>query len=175
MTFLPRARIKYQSAGFGVIFQVMNDLNSILLFYVNMFLRNFYLAYGSINPIGPQQHFVHRIVSQALDSFIVVFCAMIIRDNYTWVTFYSIIISLYSYLITFNDVFNGTLRFVTEFDAENVPEVMVTVGEKQFPCCSVICQGRQFWGIVRLKSQCSVRSSIGEKFELIVNGDDEIW
>ena len=73
MTFLPRARIKYQSAGFGVIFQVMNDLNSILLFYVNMFLRNFYLAYGSINPIGPQQHFVHRIVSQALDSFIVVF------------------------------------------------------------------------------------------------------
>jgi len=60
----------------------MNDLNSILLFYVNMFLRNFYLAYGSINPIGPQQHFVHRIVSQALDSFIIVFCAMIIRDNY---------------------------------------------------------------------------------------------
>ena len=68
-----------------------------------------------------------------------------------------------------------TLRFVAEFDTEYVAITMTPVGEKQFPRCGIVREGRQFRRIVRIQRQCPGFTSIGEKLELIANGDDEIY
>jgi hypothetical protein len=59
----------------------MDNLNSVLLFDVNMLLSDFYSAYGSIEPIGPQEHLVHGIVRQTLDSFIVAFYVSVTKQK----------------------------------------------------------------------------------------------
>jgi hypothetical protein len=43
------------------------------LLYVNVVVIDLNSTDGSIKSIGPQQHFIHRIVRQTLDSFVTVF------------------------------------------------------------------------------------------------------
>jgi hypothetical protein len=76
--------------------------------------------------------------------------------------------------ITLDDVFNGTAVFIAKTDAEDVTVVMVSVREIEFLRRGVVSEGRQFRGVIRTESQASISASIGEKFELITSGNDEI-
>lgn len=78
------------------------------------------------------------------------------------------------YPITFYDIFDGTMGFIVETDAEDVAVVMALVGEKEFPCCGIVSEGRQLCCVVRIEGQRSVRISVGEKFELITDSNDKI-
>lgn len=126
---------------------------------------------GSIKPVCPKQHFIHRIVRQALDSFVIVL--YVIKQKVIYLTFEHN--NNEEYLITFNDIFNRILtRFIVEFDAENVAMTMTPVGEEKFICCGIVGESGQLGRIVGIQRQLSGLASIGEDFKLIANGKDEI-
>ncbi len=71
---LPCTRIGDYSPWFIFVVQKMNYLNVSLFVRGIIVMVNLDSTDGSVESIDPKQDFVHRIVRQALDSLVRIFC-----------------------------------------------------------------------------------------------------
>lgn len=63
---------------------------------------------------------------------------------------------------------------IIEVETENVSSTVTFIGEEKLVACRIVGQGREFGGVVGFQIEFGVLCSIGQKFELVANGNNQI-